>query len=168
MWFLEKIKWLPICFLLTDQLIFCRGAQDGVSRGHALGYAWCLCFNSLLNNLLYTTSSCTFLNNDNKDVKKKVLENCIKLTPELKDCSKTAINTAHRFGKHEGNRKIAVFVLYAFHWIRETVWMKAKNSIFLRERKLHFGKDLTDEKNRRNLCYGLFLSKNVKRAKRPT
>lgn len=68
-----------------------------------------------------------------------------------------------------GNVKVirAVNVLFAFFWIRDTIWMKAKNSALLRECKLHFGMDLMQMEKKRSLLWPLIEQACKKDNKQP-
>lgn len=90
----------------------------------------------------------------NEDIKAKVLEICNAVSPE--SCRKgfDVIDIAHRLGKPQPGRIRAVIILFALRSVRDAVWRNAKNSEFLKQRKLRFVEDLTkEEKDKRSLLW---------------
>lgn len=82
---------------------------------------------------------------ENENVKVKVTEICKGVAPELTTKMSEAVDVAHRLGRPVSGRARAVIILFALRWVRDSIWKSAKNSDYLKERKLRFGEDLTKE-----------------------
>ncbi|KAL0153883.1 hypothetical protein M9458_050804 [Cirrhinus mrigala] len=82
---------------------------------------------------------------ENENVKVKVMEICKGVAPEIMAKMSEAVDVAHRLGRPVAGRARAIINLFALRWVRDVIWKSAKNSDYLKERKLRFGEDLTKE-----------------------
>ncbi|RXN11639.1 nucleoside diphosphate-linked moiety X motif 22 [Labeo rohita] len=56
-----------------------------------------------------------------------------------------AVDVAHRLGRPVAGRTRAIIILFVLRWVRDVIWKNAENSDYLKECKLRFGEDLTNE-----------------------
>ncbi|XDV47622.1 hypothetical protein PO909_017203, partial [Leuciscus waleckii] len=64
--------------------------------------------------------------------------------PELAGEMSEAVDVGHRLGRPVSGRARVIIILFALRWVRD-FWKSAKNSEYLKERKIRFGEDLTKE-----------------------
>lgn len=55
------------------------------------------------------------------------------------------IDVVHRVRRREGNKTRGIIILFAYRSVRDAVWRRAKENIYLRENNLCFGEHLTKE-----------------------
>lgn len=83
--------------------------------------------------------------NQDENVKRLVRDICNRVAPDFPDgYMDMAVDVAHRIGKkQDAIVSRSIIIQFAFRTARDAVWKKAKESAFLKERKLRFGEDLT-------------------------
>lgn len=88
-----------------------------------------------------------------ENVKRKAIDICQQIAPNQN--MNQAIDVVHRIGRRDASNTHprSVIILFAFRTARDEVWKNARNHIFLREKRLRFGEDLTqaDKKTRERL-----------------
>ncbi|KAI2646220.1 Recombination-associated protein RdgC [Labeo rohita] len=106
------------------------------------------------NTIEELKSSLFFVNAEIADLQKskveltakvKVTEICKGVAPELAAKMSEAVDVAHRLGRPVAGRARAIIILFVLHWVRDVIWKNAENSDYLKECKLRFGEDLTNE-----------------------
>ncbi|XP_051980432.1 uncharacterized protein si:ch211-196c10.15 [Xyrauchen texanus] len=80
---------------------------------------------------------------EGEDVKQRVIDICKAVIQDPEEDLRSQIDVSHRIGRREDGKTRPVITRFALRSAKEKVWKCAKNSEFLKIKKLKFGEDLT-------------------------
>lgn len=80
-----------------------------------------------------------------ENIKKKVSDICGSVAPEVANALQVHLDVCHRLGVREEKRHRPIIIRFSSRDVKEGIWRAAKDSDFLKARKLRFALDLTSK-----------------------